>query len=179
MTRLLTVSLSIPLLVACAATHDPEPPIVSGIYALTIHSESDRCSPQRVAGELGRVSVVRLDDALSVAVPESADDVTADVTRRVTLAADQGFHAEQTDTMDACPTATTARTLTLTSRGAAGFALELTEQFTGLATCGPMAGMPTADCVSTRALDYELVTACEAPCELAWSAAEGVTCACR
>ena len=178
MTRALLVSLAIPLFVACAATHDPEPPIASGIYALTVRSESDACSPRRTEGDLGRVGVLRLDHAISVAVPESADDLTADVTRRVTLAAEDGFHDEQSDTMDACPAATTSRALTLTTRDADRFALELTERFTGLAACGPMDGMPTADCESTRALDYRLLAACEAPCEIAWTAAEGVTCAC-
>jgi hypothetical protein len=179
MTRALLVSFAIPSLLACAAAHDPEPPIASGIYALTIHSESDACTPRRTAGDLGRVSVVSLEHAVSIAVPENADDLTADVTRRVTLTAEDGFHAEQSDTMDACPAATTARTLTLTARDTDRFAIELTEQFTGLAACGPMDGMPSADCVSTRALDYELVSACEAPCELSWSAAGGITCACR
>ncbi len=181
MAHRLLASVSIPclcLLLGCASAHDPEEPIASGVYSLTIRTAEDHCSPRRLTGALGEVGVVSLDGALSVPVPESEEDRTAEVTRRVTLEEGSGFHAEWVGDMTECPTAQTRREWTVTGRSAGAFEVEYVQRFEGLSECGPMDGAPEADCESVRHLEFQLVSACGAPCELVWTPDLGVGCAC-
>jgi hypothetical protein len=162
----------------CSAAHAPEEEIVSGVYALRIRAESDHCSPRRPTGDVGDVAVLAFGDRLSVPVPEGGGDRTADVTGRVTLAEEAGFHLELSAGMDECATARTDRTFTVTERAADAFAVEYAQRFEGLAGCGPMEDAPAADCLAVRTFDFRLESACESPCELAWSADVGVACDC-
>jgi len=165
---------------ACASSHDPEEPIVSGIYGLNVRSVRDDCSPARALGEMSSsVSVVRLEDFLSIPVPEDLMDPRQDVTRRVSLASAAGFHLEHMRDMEECASAQIFNTWTLMGTERGSFQVEHGQRFEGLALCGPMEGAPTVDCESIRSFDYSLVRACEAPCELIWAPTLGAACACR
>jgi len=165
--------------VGCSATHGPEEDIATGVYDLDIRRVSDACSPERLTGALGEVPVVSHDGLLSVPVPERADDPALEVSRRVTLLEDEGFHFESVGGMDGCATATTHHEWTVVERAADSFEVQHVQRFEGLEGCGPMEDAPSTDCESVRELRFSLRARCDAPCELTWSPAAGVACLCE
>lgn len=161
-------------LAGCSTAHGPAEEISSGAYALTIGSLSDHCSPERISGEIGEAAVVRAGGVLSVVVPGPAP---ADV-QHLTLLEAEGFHRESVGGMEECSTARTHRRWTVVEQTADSFVLERVERFEGLSTCGPMEDAPEADCEAVSELRFRLLSECAAPCEVTWSPAAGVACAC-
>lgn len=164
---------------ACASTHGPEEPIASGVYSLTVRTDVDHCSPARFSGSAGQVAVVSTDGRVSIPVPQEAGDPSFEVTRRVTLEDETGFHVESVSGMDACPTARAHHTWTLVDRDGGTFEVEHAQRYEGLAGCGPMEDAPEADCETVRDLEFALLERCNAPCELVWSPGSGVACSCE
>lgn len=176
MQRLVTLLVLALLGIGCAAAHEPRE-VATGIYDLRAHGELDACSPSRTTGEMGLVGIVGSAGVVNVGVP----DVVSHALSRVSLAATAGFHAEAITTIDGCAGATVRRAWTLLDTTTIGFSLELREEWTGLAGCAAarerMPAAPERDCRAERVLEYRLMEACAAPCELR-VAGEALECAC-
>jgi hypothetical protein len=159
----------------CAAAHSSRE-VPSGIYDLTVRGEVDACSPTRRVGAMGAVGVVARDGLLNVAVPDGASDVLA----RVSLARAEGLHTEVAVDIDGCANASLVRSWTVTESAHEGFELVFAQRWIGLAGCAAaraMPGAPASDCAAEQTLEYRLMEACAAPCEVR-VAAGAATCAC-
>ena len=168
------LSLAVP---ACSAAHRSTE-VSPGIYDLTIRGEVDACSPARATGSMGEVGVAVTSGVLSLAVP---DAIEVDPLR-VSLSRDGGWHGEATVPLDGCVGATLERSWTVVDSGELRFSVAYREAWRGIEGCGEAMHLllpeaPTADCTADLVLEYELMEACAAPCEVGVSF-EGIACVC-
>jgi hypothetical protein len=166
------------LLAGCDSSHEPIT-ATSGVYALSIASEHDACSPTRATGPMGTAGVVATTNDLTIAVPDSS----ASTPMLVSLDGAAAYAEERSDTLAACPTATLARSYSIVSTSASGLDVAYTETWQGLASCTPamramMPAAPTIDCRADLLLHYRLTTPCAAPCQLRVEADASTTCSC-
>lgn len=164
-------------LAGCSSAHQAVD-VGSGIYDLTVSGESDACSPLRTTGAMGTVGVVALGDVLSLSVP----DLDSAPSMRVSLSRSTGFHEERSEALPTCTDATLERSYTVVESDATHFSVVYGETWRGLETCGSamrsvMPAAPLGDCRADLVLDYQLDTACAAPCEIQLTAS-GPACSC-
>jgi hypothetical protein len=162
---------------ACASAHARHPEAASGIYELTVRVESDTCSPRRHAGAMGAVGVVSEAGVLNIAAPAGVEEGLA----RVSLARDQGFHAEVTMEIPGCAGASVRRSWTVIESARDRLEVAFAQIWSGMLGCDvprdqmPMA--PAEDCEASLVLEYELTESCPAACELRMTSG-GATCSC-
>lgn len=169
------------LCAACSQSYGPDT-VSTGIYDLTIRSESDACAPSRATGAMGPVAVLVEGELIDAPVPEvDGAPLTAP---RVRLRPDASFHAETNTRIPGCESAWVHEEWTLTEGASHRFELLHTQRWNGLAACPSaqdvMPQAPASDCESERHLDFTLAQACNAPCSLGLrlDAPGGVACAC-
>lgn len=166
------------LVSGCAAAHGTDE-VAQGIYALTIESELDACSPTRPVGAMGDVAVLVDHGAIDAPVPDT--NVVELISPRVRLARDD-FHAETNRRIPGCDAAFVHEEWTVLDPRDGTFTIAHSQDWQGLAGCADpsaaMPGAPSADCTSERELHFALVESCLAPCALRLGAGLAVTCAC-
>ena len=164
------------MLFGCSSAHEPRA-VATGIYDLTARGDVDACSPSRETGAMGLVGIVSNAGVVNVGVP----DVGSDALARVSLAATTGFHAESVLAIEGCEGARVRRAWTILDTSAGGFAMQLSEEWTGVAACAAVRDLmpeaPDSDCRADRVLEYRLMETCEAPCQVR-VVAGGAACAC-
>lgn len=152
-------------LFGCSSAHEPRE-VASGIYDLTARGDVDACSPSREIGAMGLVGIVSTGGVVNVGVPDVASDALA----RVSLAATSGFHIESELAIEGCAGARVRRAWTILETSRAGFQMATSEEWTGVAGCAGVRDLmpeaPESDCRADRVLDYRLMEACAAPCEI-------------
>lgn len=161
----LAATLALPVLVGCSSAHEARA-VSSGIYELTARGDADACSPSRATGAMGLVGIVSTAGVVNVGVPDVASHTLA----RVSLAPSRGFHAESVLPLAGCEGGEVRRAWTILDTSSTGFSMQLSEEWTGVAGCAGvralMPAAPEADCRADRVLEYRLMEACEAPCEV-------------
>ena len=173
--RFLTLALA---LTACGSSHETIT-ATSGVYDLTIASEHDACSPTRTTGAIGTAGVFATTNDLVIAVP----DASASTPMLVSLESVASYSADRSAPLAACPTATLARSYSITAASASGLDIAYTETWNGLATCTSamralMPAAPSVDCRADLLLRYRLATPCAAPCQLRVSTDGSTSCSC-
>lgn len=164
--------------VGCSSAH-PTDEVRTGIYMLEIEADNDACTPQRSHGSLGEVVVLGRDGSVDAPVPAIGDSPL--VAPRVQLMPAESFHRATNRQIQGCDGAWVHDEWTLMDQDGDGFELLHTQRWEGLASCVPSAEMPEApevDCESTRRLQYQLRTACEAPCTVSLDTTGQILCSC-
>ena len=164
--------------VGCSSAHEPLS-ATSGVYDLTIASESDPCSPMRVTGPAGTAAVTLSGSVLALSAP----DLTTNAPMLVWLNGDAGYSQTQTTTLETCTAATLERAYTVVGTNAGGFDVAYRETWSGLSTCGAamrsiMPAAPRADCSADLVLHYHLADACTSPCQIRVAADGSAACHC-
>jgi hypothetical protein len=136
-----------------------DPP--TGLYALTIVTTADTCTPSRAKGYLGTMRLVA-GDGVNIPIPSgegsspTRQDVPWSGTSLVDVAGCSG------STMD----------IAIKHKSKDALALDITEDWKGLSACAgqPSASvfaLPSTECTATRRFEFSLVKACpasDAPC---------------
>lgn len=165
MHRSLFTLLVLATLVGCSSAHEARD-VASGVYELTARGDADACSPSRATGGMGLVGIVSTAGVVNVGVP----DVQSHSLARVSLAATAGFHAESVLALEGCERGEVRRAWTILETSSLGFSMQLSEEWTGVAECAGvrelMPAAPESDCRAERVLEYRLMEACEAPCQV-------------
>jgi hypothetical protein len=150
----------------CSSTHETLS-ATTGVYDLSIASESDPCTPLRTTGPIGTAGVVSQGALLTLTAP----DPTSIAPMLVSLNSAAGYAEERSDMLAPCTNATLARSYTIVSSNASGFDVAYRESWSGMSTCGAamrsiMPAAPSADCSAELVMHYRLESACAAPCQV-------------
>jgi len=162
----------------CSSTHETLS-ATTGVYDLTIASESDPCSPMRLTGPVGTAGVTLSGALLTLSAP----DPTTNAPMLVALNSNSGYSQTQTLPLEACTAATLERAYTVVGTNESGFDVAYRESWSGLSTCGAamrsiMPAAPSADCSADLVLHYRLDAACASPCQIRVSADGAAACHC-
>lgn len=138
--------------------------VVSGIYELTITTNSDSCDPLRTSGDVGQVPLINLADQMriwTVARPQSDKD--SGLGKEYDLAATNGYSVVEDDrATDSCRHHLDAQFLSATRTEVSVGAIEdLQVPCPGLSWDGDPP--PHTDCHSDQMRTYTLVTPCPSP----------------
>jgi len=162
----------------CSSTHETLS-AATGVYDLTVASESDPCSPTRATGPMGTAGVILSGALLTVSAP----DLASNAPLLVALNSTTGYSQTQTMPLGACTAATLERTYTVVGSNATGFDVAYRESWNGLATCGAamraiMPSAPRADCSADLVLHYRIESECASPCQIHVAADGAAACHC-
>jgi hypothetical protein len=160
----------------CLSAHEPRE-VSSGVYELKVRVERDACLPMRTGGELGPVGVVSEHGVLNLAVPAGIDARLL----RVSLARDEGYHAEVITDIPGCIGAHVRRAWTVVDIARDRLEVLFEQTWRGLDGCevprDQMPLSPMADCEASQVLEYVLREACPPTCDVLLGSA-GTTCSC-
>jgi hypothetical protein len=154
----------------------------SGVYALQITKSVDSCDPPRVTGDAGRVAVSVSEQGIGAFEPIELKLATG--YQQYELAADAGYTRSSGAGIDASSLCGGHSTFLidrhLTSATSAGFVVAKTTDWTVTVACpgDVVSEAPAASCHSVQDLRYQLVTVCDAPCQLRSERIGEFTCAC-
>lgn len=152
------------------ATLDPTA-IATGVYTLTASTQLDSCDPPRFVGSIA-VPIYAGSNAIEIS--DESSSVSAPTIARYSLTAGSGYTAEVPPAGAAfapCPSGGSfSLDFTLTAASASAFEVVDDESWTIVSACPDTtidaATVPSASCQASRTLEYTLVEACAAPCEL-------------
>jgi hypothetical protein len=164
------------VLISCTTSPDEVNPgkLHSGIYELQISTAADTCEPPRTAGNAGHVGVFV--SALGIGVLEPTGIPFGSSYQRYDLVADAGYEGSVGAGINAglgCGGQSTFSTVRqLISATTAGFAVTEATDWIVTVPCagGVVSEIPAASCHDALDLNYQLVTACDPPCQLRSSA---------